>query len=452
MGQERQESWKGIAELFHSSVRAPSERKIGVEIERIGAWDDGSTMHYRDRTLPTGFVRPGARTLLNKLADNQPGWSPVRSSAGEPLGFVTPLGKVSLEPGSQLELSTQPADTLHSVKANVDAFDSILFPITEPLGLHWIGLGLNPCESVTDVDLIASPRYDIMTEYLGQRGKLGTSMMRLTTSVQINLDYTSEEEGIEMLRASLAVAPISYALFGNSPIGKGKPNGFLSFRQEIWTDTDKDRTGFIPEAFGKNFNFNDYAKLIWHQPLMFAQDHKREYVPGLGKSLEDISRGALPNVCADEWNQLNAVREYFTEARLKPGYVEVRSIDGLGARDRYASIAFWVGLLYSSEARKKTLQLLGGLSDDERRALAASAAKEGVSAKLNGKSLRELSLILTDTAKTSLEERGHGEEAYLKPIYENLEENTNPGLRILKLYQGEWQHQIAALIQNSAAS
>jgi len=423
-----------------------------VEIERIGAWTDGSAMHYRDRTLSTGFVRPGARTLLNKLAENQPSWSPVRSSAGEPLGFVTPLGKVSLEPGSQLELSTQPADTIHSVKANVDAFDSILFPITEPLGIHWIGLGLNPCEAVSEVDVIASPRYDIMTEYLGQQGKLGTSMMRLTTSVQINLDYTSEEEGIEMLRTALAIAPISYALFGNSPISKGQSNGFLSFRQEIWTDTDKARTGYIPEAFRSGFNFSDYAKLIWYQPLMFAQDHKREYVPGLGKNLEDISRGALPNVCADEWNQMNAVREYFTEARLKPGYVEVRSIDGLGPRDRNASIAFWVGLLYSAEARKKSLQLLGGLSDEQRKHLAAAAAKEGINAKLDGKPLREVALILTDTAKAGLKERGHQEEAYLKPIYENLEENTNPAARILKLYQGEWQHQVAALIQNSAAS
>jgi len=442
MGQ--QVAWQGISDIFHSSIRVPSERKIGVEIERIGAWLDGSTVHYRDRTLSNGEKRPGARTLLNAL-NGQPGWAPVQSTLGEPMGFVTPLGKVSLEPGSQLELSTQPADTLHSVKANVDAFDAILFPITQPMGIHWVGLGLNPWEAVDEIDVIASPRYHIMTEYLGRRGKLGTSMMRLTTSVQINLDYTSETEGIEMLRVALAVAPLSYALFGNSPIGNRKSTGLLSFRQKIWTDTDSDRQGFIPQAFDPKFSFLDYAQLIWNQPLMFAQDNRREYVAANGKTLAEISRGSLPNVIADENNQMNAVREYFTEARLKPGYVEVRSIDGLNSRDRYASVAFWVGILYSAEARKKALALLGGVSSQNRVAMAAEAGKSGLS------QFRDVALQLVNAAKQGLIDRGHQEEVYLQPAYESIEENANPASRILKQFEGPWQHQVAPLILNAAS-
>ncbi len=439
--------WNGISELFHSSIRATSERKIGAEIERIGGWLDGSTVHYEDRILPTGVSRIGARTLLTKLGIAQPTWIPSTSTTGNLIGFTTPLGKVSLEPGSQLELSSQPAETLHSVKTNVDAFDAILKSITDPMGIYWMSLGMNPWEAVEEVDVIGAPRYHIMTDYLGRRGKLGTSMMRLTTSVQINLDYTSETEAIEMLRTSLALAPISYALFANSPISKGKANGFLSFRQQIWTDTDPDRTGLLKQAFQPDFNFSSYASIIWHQPLMFAQNSRGEYVPGQGKSLADISRGVLPDVAADENNQMNAVREYFTEARLKPGYVEVRSIDGLSPRDRYASIAFWVGILYSAHARKLAMDLLGNISPEERDALAVAAAREGL--KVTG--LKEIALKLVDAAKITLQERAHQEEAFLQPIYENLAEDTNPADRVLKLFHGPWQHQVAPLIQHGVA-
>lgn len=446
----RTQPWHWIVDLFHTSTRKAEERKIGVEIERIGIWVDGSTLHYNDRCLRTGEDRPGAGQLL-RLLESQANWAVIKNDQGFPLGFTTPLGKVSLEPGSQVELSTNPVADMNALVENVQDFDRIVRKISDPWGLYWIGLGMNPLEGVNDMDVIPSTRYNIMTDYLGRRGKLGTSMMRLTTSVQVNLDYTSEAEAIEMLRVGLALAPVSYALFGNSPLSQGKETGYLSYRRMIWKDTDPDRTGLLHSAFSDGFDFSKYAELIWKQPLMFAQTSRKAYVAANGQSLEQLAANKTAGVSADETNQFNAIREFFTEARLKPGYVEIRSIDGLRSSDRYASTAFWTGILYSPEARKLAMELVGKISAEEREEATLAASRDGIKGRIGKLAMKDVALELTRAASQGLKSRGKGEEAFLDPIFENLAAGTNPGEQVLKHYQGQWKRQIKPLVEYSAS-
>ena len=82
-------------------------------------------------------------------------------------------------------------------------------------------------------------RYRIMTQYMPKVGTLGLDMMYRTCTVQTNLDFSSEADMVKKLRVSLALQPVATALFANSPFTEGKPNGFLSFRSEIWRDTDQ---------------------------------------------------------------------------------------------------------------------------------------------------------------------------------------------------------------------
>lgn len=446
MAKKETHPWNWISELFESSIRPAHERKIGIEIENIGLWSDGKSLHYGTRVLKNGQTRIGAGDLLNKLK-GESDWRVIQNDNGCPLGFSTPLGKVSLEPGSQLELSTPPLDDIPAVVENVRQFDSILSKVSRPEGLNWAHLGLNPFDGVDEMDVIPSTRYQIMTDYLGSRGTLGTSMMRLTASVQINLDYTSEAEAIEMLRVALAVAPVSYALFGNSPLSRGKFTGFLSYRRMIWQNTDPDRTGLLFEAFHPDFSFSSYAKQIWFQPLMFAQNTQKAFVPGQGFSLAELNQNRIPNVLADETNQWNAIREFFTEARLKPGYVEIRSIDGLRTEDRYAATAFWVGLLYSAEARKLAMSLLGQLTPQEREASILEAAKNGMKSSVVGRPMKEIARALLEAAKDTLRLRGRAEEEFLSPLDRYVTEGTNPSEILLNLFQGTWEKRTEPLVE-----
>lgn len=421
--------WERTAEFLRSHCRDKSVRNIGLEIERIGLWPDGYTLHYR----PGGpdDTRAGAEQLLTLLAKSL-GWQIATYSEKFPLGLNGPAGKVSLEPGSQLEFSANPQPTVQEAQKWVDAFEAEVDKITAPWGLAWIGLGVNPITTVEAMDVIPLTRYRIMTDYLGKRGSLGTTMMRLTSSIQINYDYSSEAEAISMLRTALAVAPVCTALFGNSPLSAGKPNGWLSFRSEVWRNTDPDRSGLMPEAFEEDFSFSRYAEMAWKRPLMFAQNKKGENVESHRRNLLEISLGQLEDCELNAENELNALRQLFTEARLKPGYVEVRSIDGLRPVDRYAAVAFWTGLMFSEEARTVAYDHLGTLSPKLRQELWVAAGREGMRATVGGLSMKALAHDLVEASRRSLVKRGFGEEKYLKTVDQTLADGKNPADRVLE--------------------
>ena len=81
-------------------------------------------------------------------------------------------------------------------------------------------------------------RYAIMRRYMPMVGTLGLDMMTRTCTVQVNLDFASEADMVRKLRVALLLQPLATALFANSPFTEGRPNGFLSYRAQVWTDTD----------------------------------------------------------------------------------------------------------------------------------------------------------------------------------------------------------------------
>ncbi|MCB9253669.1 MAG: hypothetical protein H6617_03210 [Bdellovibrionaceae bacterium] len=440
---------EAIADLLRSAARDAKHRKIGIEIERIGMWPDCTPFGYEKTRSAEGEVREGAEALLLALSE-QYGWPLSNNIAGRPLGLTPDTGNITLEPGSQLELATEATVDLGSLVEKTQTFEAAVDRVSCPWGLRWIGLGTNPCNGPESIDVIPATRYGLMTEYLGKRDTLGLSMMRVSSSVQVNLDYQSEEEGIEMLRVALAAAPLSYALFANSPLYKAKESGYLSFRREIWKHTDPDRTGLLNQAFDKGFNYKTYAEHLWNYPLMYLQNSKKEYVASQGKCLAQIAKGEVPGVEADAANRLNAVRQLFTEARIKPGYVEIRSLDGQRPRERYAAAAFWMGLLYDENARSLVLSELGKMSADSREQLLEASAKEGLAANTCGINLYKLSEKLLDAACLGLQTRGYGEEKFLKPIQENISEGVTPAERVLKIFRETPTKKIPAVIAYAA--
>ena len=52
-----------------------------------------------------------------------------------------------------------------------------------------------------------------MDAYMGKVGTMGRTMMRRTSTVQVNLDYSSEADMIQKLRVGIALQPVAVALF-----------------------------------------------------------------------------------------------------------------------------------------------------------------------------------------------------------------------------------------------
>src|SRR5579863_6297885 len=135
-------------------------------------------------------------------------------------------------------------------------------------------------------------RYDIMRAYMPKVGSLGLDMMLRTCTVQANLDFADEADRVQKFRVSLALQPIATALFANSPFTEGKPNGWLSARAHIWTDTDPDRTGLLDFVFDDGFGFETYARYALSVPMYFV---KRDgvYHDVAGRSFSAFMAGEL---------------------------------------------------------------------------------------------------------------------------------------------------------------
>ncbi len=53
-------------------------------------------------------------------------------------------------------------------------------------------------------------------------GTAGTTMMRRTCTVQVNLDFSSETDMVQKMRVALALQPVANALFASLAVFRGQ--------------------------------------------------------------------------------------------------------------------------------------------------------------------------------------------------------------------------------------
>ena len=259
---------------------------------------------------------------------------------------------MTLEPGGQLELSGAPLRTLHETCREFRGHVALLKRISEPLGVAWLGLGIQPLAKVPDIPRMPRERHDLMRRYLGARDTLGLSMMHAKATVQANFDFSSESDMATKLRVAFAISPIVTAMYANSCISEGAPNGFESLRAEIWRHTDPDRCGILPIVFEDGWLEGDayrrYADWALDVPLMFLQRGGRYHALENTTFRDFLERGIDgERAKLADWNL--HLTTLFPEVRLKR-IIEVRGSDAVPPDLICALPAFWKGILYDAEA------------------------------------------------------------------------------------------------------
>ena len=222
-------------------------------------------------------------------------------------------------------------------------------------------------------------RYKIMTAYMPKVGKLGLDMMYRTCTVQTNHDFSSEADMVKKLRVGLALQPVATALFANSPFTEGKPNGFVSFRSEIWRDTDNARAGMLPWAFESGMSFERYADYVLDVPMYFVK-RGDSYIDVSGRSFRDHLAGKLiPGERATMSDWANHISTIFPEVRLKR-YLEMRGSDGGPWRVLPSLPAFWCGILYDDDSLNAAWDIAKDWTAEERQKLRDDVPRLGFKA------------------------------------------------------------------------
>src|SRR4051794_28358352 len=425
------------------------------EAWRIGTEHEKFVYRRADHRAPSYDEPGGIRDLLMAMTDY--GWEPVEEG-GNVIALSGPDGTVSLEPAGQLELSGAQLEHLHETCAEAGRHLHQVKAVGDKLGLGFLGLGMWPDKKREDLPIMPKGRYAIMLRHMPRVGSLGLDMMLRTCTIQVNLDYSSEADMAQKFRVGLALQPLATALFANSPFTEGKPNGFLSYRSHIWSDTDPARTGMLPFVFEDGFGYERYVDYALDVPMYFVfRDGK--YVDAAGLSFRDFLKGELAVLPGEkprlsDW--VDHLSTAFPEVRLK-SFLEMRGADG-GRWSRICALpALWVGLLYEQSALDAAWDEVRHWSLGERQTLRDAVPKLGLGATTpSGEPLREFAVRILAIAESGLVARGRlnsagdSESGYLDPLREIVARGTSPAQVLLDRYHGEWRGDVSRIYEEQS--
>ena len=410
--------------------------RIGTEHEKlVYCCDEHRALSYDEEG--------GIRDILLSLREF--GWEPVEEG-GKVIAMKGADGTVSLEPAGQLKLSGAPLENLHETCCETGRHLQQVKAIGDRIGKGYLGLGMWPDKTREALPIMPKGRYGIMLRHMPRVGSMGLDMMLRTCTIQVNLDYASEADMVQKFRVSLALQPLATALFANSPFTEGKPNGYLSYRSHIWSDTDPARTGMLPFVFEDGFGYERYVDYMLDVPMYFVfRDGK--YIDAAGQSFRDFLKGELPALPGErprlsDWE--DHLSTAFPEVRLK-SFLEMRGADG-GPWSRICALpALWVGLLYDQTALDAAWDLVKDWDMEGGELLRASVPELGLDAPLpGGGTLRDIAGEVLSIARSGLAARGRlnaggdNETGYLEPLAEIVAAGKVPAERLLDLYHGEW--------------
>ncbi|MBV9539338.1 MAG: glutamate--cysteine ligase [Acidisphaera sp.] len=439
-------SVRQLAEYIADGGKPREQWRIGTEHEKFG-------FRHAD-FAPPPYEPDGIRALLEGMAHD--GWSPI-ADKGNPIGLKRGAASVSLEPAGQLELSGGPVRTLHDTHAELEAHFADVHHAAGPLGLGFAPLGFHPTMPRHAMPWMPKSRYRIMRAYMPKVGSLGLDMMTRTCTVQVNLDFADERDMRRKLLVSLALQPVATALFANSPFTEGRPNGFLSYRAHVWTDTDADRSGMPAPMFEPGFGFERYVDWLLDVPMYFVirdgayvdmtEYTFRQFIDGRAHNL-----GVGDATVGDFADHMTTV---FTDVRIKR-FLEMRGADAGTPAMMLAQSALWVGLLYDDAALEAAHALVRPHGRHVWAALRDAVPREGLDARWETSTVRELARDVLAIARDGLRARecfdaeGCDETVHLAPVEEIGDGGPTQAEYWLDRFRDDWAGDVREIWREAA--
>ena len=408
------ESKSQLIEYFIQGIKKENQLRIGVEHEKfLFSGKEKKRANYKQ---------------IKKIFKNLEtfGWKPVYEKE-KVVGLKRGEQQITTEPGLQYELSGAPLKNIHLVCSESSTHFKEIKLATKDLDISTNSIGFDPFNNLDEVPQNPKERYKIMTKEMQKGGKLSLQMMYQTSGIQINYDYTSEKDFEKKFKVGNYLAPLTIALFANSPFANKKFTGYLSYRNKVWQNTA--RAGIMPITF-ENLNFEKYLDYAINYSLLFViKDGK--YIKPNGQTFKDFIEGKflpLKGVKATIKDFETHLATIFTEVRLKQ-IIEFRSIDTCDWGCICNGPAFFTGLIYG--ALDETFDIIKSWNKNDVMEAYLKSPKQGLEAELQGKKLYEWSKIFLDLAKRGLNKRkemnanNRDETIYLKHIEDIIDRKTN---------------------------
>ena len=433
-----------LVQVFRRAERPKAAWKVGMEHEKFGF------VGTSPQPVPYGGSN-GIREVLERFA--RFGFAPWAED-GNPIAGRGTGATLSLEPGGQFELSGKPFVSTH------DARDEMLHHIAQAraigaeLGISWVGVGYRPFGTTGEMPWMPKIRYGVMREYLPTRGRLALDMMLMTSTVQANFDFDSEEDMARKMRTGMAVSPLVSAIYANSFLVDGQDSGFASYRYAVWNEVDPDRCGLLPFVFEPDFGYRRWVEYALDVPMFFVRRSGR-YLEAHHLTFRRYMREGLDGIRATVGDFEDHLTTLFPEVRLKT-VIEVRGADVADAELNAALGALWKGIFYDRDACAAAEALTAGLTFEERLALQRDVARHGLRATTRKGTVLELARELYRIAAAGLERiacrnaSGEDERRVLRPVAAILESGRAPVDVWRERWNGDLRRDPARLVEAMA--
>lgn len=442
------ESKQQLIDWIAEGEKPKADWRIGTEHEKFAfRQSDHQTLAY-DST-------PGIRDLLEGL--QRFGWEPVYEGDNVIALTGESGANISLEPGGQFELSGSPLETLHQTCDEVHEHLRQLREVNGELGVAMIGMGFHPTLKREDAPWMPKGRYKIMREYMTKVGTMGHDMMLRTCTVQVNLDFSDEADMVRKMRVGMALQPVATALFANSPFREGQATKYQSLRSHVWTDVDNDRSGILPFVFDDDFGYERYVDYVLDTPMYFVY-RDGGYVDASGQSFQDFMEGNLParpgeHATMGDWTDHTTT--LFPEVRLKK-FLEMRGADGGPWRRVCALPAFWVGLLYDSDALDAASDMIADWSADEVIDLRNAVPEHGLATPFRNHTMLDIAREALEISRRGLKNRaltdfwGRDETHFLATLEQIVDSGLTPAENKLAAFEGRWNGNVERAFEEYA--
>ncbi|HKQ09220.1 MAG TPA: glutamate-cysteine ligase family protein [Blastocatellia bacterium] len=455
-----------FARFFAAGSRPASDWAVGAELELIGFTADtlerlgpqqiqavirGFDDQISRRVVEHGYV---TEALLDDAAARRRGdagkeeaYDQGTTVAAPPRrrAAASPLGRLTLEPGGQVEFSGAAQASLVEIERGLRQFTGRLAEIAAVEKLIFVTLGFDPLRQSGEQRWIPKARYQIMRPYLKARGARAWDMMCRTAAIQVNLDYSDLEDLARKFQLATRLAPVAAAMFANSPFENGKLSGYKSTRYRAWLDTDPDRTGPSPVGLGDDFSIERFVDYVAGVPMFFVR-REGDYIDLAGHSFSEYLAGCgcpMTPIFQDFTDHLTTI---FTEARLKP-HIEQRSMDCGSTEMVMGAMAFWKGLMYDQAALQEAMRLAPRLTRGEYAALQLDVARRGLDASIKNLPLIAIAGEAIEIARAGLQRIAAAETPYLDLLEERVtrERLTNADI-LIRNFEGTWHGDIRKAI------
>lgn len=423
-----------ILNLFKNSCKSETEFNVGIEYERL------PVSVVTDKAVPYDGEY-GVCNFLRTFAKSE-NWDYITDDYNI-IGLKQGHDTVTLEPGSQIELSIRPEKTIFDLKKKIDNLNKQMMPILDRFNINLLEYGVSPLSTHKNINLIPKRRYKIMAHYLW--GILSDVMMRETAGIQGTFDFKDEADGVRKFTIANKLTPFMTAMFANSPIRGGVETGYKTFRALSWLNTDNDRCGFCGKM-DEDFSFEKYVDNVLNSPIIFIN---REDIPievkGKINFREFMEKGFGDFDAELDDFKLHA-NLYFPEVRLR-NFIEIRNHDCVGKDMIYAVLAIYKGILYNDGAMDEIEELFSGFSYKDFAELRYNVPKNALGAEICKIRAGEIAKEILYIAEKSLIEMNTCEEKFLEPVKELTFAGLCPADIILRNWNGLWNKDVKKLVK-----